>query len=296
MPRVLIAGCGYLGQAVAELFVAGDWEVEGWTMSPDSAHQLSNKPYPVHAIDISQAGQVRAREGNFDAVIHCASTRGGDVDSYRRVYLDGAGNLLQRFGGSQILFTSSTSVYAQNDGAWVTEESTARPKHESGTILRNAEDLVLASRGIVVRLGGIYGPGRSALLRKFLSGNAVLGPENDRFVNQIHRDDAADAIHFVLTRKASACEIYNVVDDQPILLSKCYRWLAAKLNRPSPATGRSTRLREATARQASRRKRGDSNKRVSNAKLRAIGWSPRYPSFAEAMEKSVLLSLDHGDV
>ena len=295
MPRVLIAGCGYLGQAVAELFIAAGWEVEGWTKSADSARPLSTKPYPVHAIDISHADQVRAREGNFDAVIHCASTRGGDVDLYRHVYLDGARNLLERFGGSQILFTSSTSVYAQNDGDWVTEESPARPKHETGTILRKAEDLVLASRGIVVRLGGIYGPGRSALLRKFLSGNAVLGPENDRFVNQIHRDDAAAAIQLLIRRQESAGEIYNVVDDQPILLSECYRWLAAKLKPSLPAAGRSTRLRDAPARQASKRKRGDSNKRVSNAKLRAIGWSPRYPSFAEGMEKSVLLSLDHGD-
>src|SRR5207249_3359064 len=130
MPRVLIAGCGYLGQAVAELFFADGWEVEGWTKSSDSAHQLSTKPYPILAVDVSQADQVRAHKGNFDAVIHCASTRGGDTDSYRRVYLDGARNLLERFGGSQILFTSSTSVYAQKSGEWVTEESSVGPMHE----------------------------------------------------------------------------------------------------------------------------------------------------------------------
>ena len=283
MSRVLIAGCGYLGQAVAELFLADNWEVEGWTMSADSAHELSTKPYPVHAVDISQEDHVRDHTGNFDAVIHCASTRGGDVNSYRRVYLDGARSLLKRFGGSQILFTSSTSVYAQNDRGWVTEKSAAQPKHETGKILREAEDLVLANRGIVVRLGGIYGPGRSALLKKFLGGDAVLDPKNDRFVNQIHRDDAAAATRSVLTRGASAGEIYNVVDDQSILLSECYRWLAAKLNRPVPTARRS----------ASRRKRGDSNKRVSNAKLQAIGWTPRYPNFAQGMEKSVLPALDH---
>ena len=165
----------------------------------------------------------------------------------------------------------------------MTEESPAEPKHETGTILRKAEDLVLANRGIVVRLGGIYGPGRSALLKKFLSGDAILDPENDRFVNQIHRDDAADAIRFVLTREASAGEIYNVVDDHPILQSECYRWLAAKLNRPFPAAGRSK----------SKRKRGDSNKRVSNAKLRAMGWTPRYPNLGEGMEKSVLPTFGH---
>jgi nucleoside-diphosphate-sugar epimerase len=283
MPRVLIAGCGYLGQAVAELFLADGWEVEGWTKSKDSARPLLTKSYPVQAVDISKGDQVRDQMGNFDAVIHCASTHGGDSDSYRRVYLDGAQNLLQRFGSSRILFTSSTSVYAQDDGDWVTEESLAEPRHEAGKILRKTEDLIFANHGTVIRLGGIYGPGRSALLKKFLSGDAVLDPENDRFVNQIHRDDAAVAIRRILARAAAAGEIYNVVDDQPILLSECYRWLAAKLNRPLPPAGKSR----------SKRKRGDSNKRVSNAKLRAIDWAPCYPDFAQGMEKSVLLTFDH---
>jgi len=278
MPRVLIAGCGYLGQAVAELLIANAWEVEGWTNSPDSTQSLSTKPYSVFAVDVSQADQVGARKGDFDTVIHCASTHGGDTDSYRRIYFDGAQNLIQRFGSSRILVTSSTSVYAQKNGEWVTEESPAEPKHESAAILREAEDLVLANRGTIIRLGGIYGPGRSALLKKFLSGDAFLDTENDRFVNQIHRDDAASAMQLLLRQEASTGGIYNVVDNEPILQSECYRWLAAKLNRPLPAVGRST----------PKRKRGDSNKRVSNAKLRAIDWTPRYPNFAEGMEKSVL--------
>jgi hypothetical protein len=70
------------------------------------------------------------------------------------------------------------------------------------------------------------------------------------------------------------------VDDQPILQSECYRWLAQRLNRPLPPIGRSMQ----------ERKRGDSNKRVSNAKLRALGWTVRYPTFAEGMENSVLSS------
>jgi nucleoside-diphosphate-sugar epimerase len=282
MARVLIAGCGYLGQAVADLFVAGGCEVEAWTKSAESAQRLSTKPYPVHSVDVSQSDQVRAQKEDFDSVIHCASTRGGDLDFYFRVYLNGAQNLLERFGGSRILFTSSTSVYAQTNGEWITEESAAVPKHETGKILREAEDLILANRGIVVRLGGIYGPGRSALLKKFLSGEAILDREKDRFVNQIHRDDAAEAIRLLLEREGSTGEIFNLVDDQPILQSECYRWLAAKLNRPLPPIGRSK----------SKRKRGESNKCVSNAKLRAIDWVPRYPSFADGMEKSILPNLD----
>lgn len=282
MPRVLIAGCGYLGRAVADLFVEKGWEVEGWTKSAESAQQLSTKPYPVLAVDLALEHRVRAQAENFDAVIHCASTRGGDVGLYRHVYLDGARRLLERFTGSRILFTSSTSVYAQTNGEWITEESDAEPKHERGKILRKAEDLVLANLGIVIRLGGIYGPGRSALLKKFLTGDAVLDLGSDRFANQIHRDDATAAIQLLLQRGESARGVYNVVDDEPILRSECYRWLATKLSRPLPPTGRST----------SKQKRGESNKRVSNAKLRAIGWVPRYPSFADGMERSVLPNLD----
>ena len=278
MRRVLIAGCGYLGQATADVFETAGWEVEGWTNSSKSARELSAKHYRVDALDISNARQVTGRTGNFDAVIHCASTRGGDVDLYRRVYLIGTRNLLDRFPEAKILFTSSTSVYAQSNGEWVTEESPAEPNQETGKILREAEQLVLARDGNVARLGGIYGPGRSFLLRRFLGNEAIVDPERDRFVNQIHRDDAAAALFLLVWRQSPGGGIYNVVDDRPILQSECYRWLAERLNRPAPPFGRS----------ASKRKRGESNKRVSNAKLRALGWVPRYSTFAKAMGKSIL--------
>ncbi len=199
---------------------------------------------------------------------------------YRKVYLDGARNLLETFSGSKLLFTSSTSVYAQRDGSWVTEESETKPMRETSRVLLETERLVLANSGVVTRLAGIYGPGRSALLNKFLKGIAINDPENDRFINQVHRDDIASALLLLLSREAEGAQIYNVVDDQPILQSECYRWLAQRLNRPLPPIGRSMQ----------ERKRGDSNKRVSNAKLRAPGWTPRYPTFAEGMEKSVLTS------
>jgi nucleoside-diphosphate-sugar epimerase len=273
--RILVAGCGYLGQAAADLFHGDGWEVEGWTKSPNELE----KPYPVIPVDISDRAQVNARPENFDFVIHATSTRGGDVDLYRRTYLEGARNLLDRFVGSTILFVSSTSVYAQRDGDWVTEDSPAEPAHERGQILRKTEKLVLANGGIVARLAGIYGPNRSALLRKFLNGEAVVN--EDRFVNQIHRDDAAAALRFLLDRQLPGDRIFNVADNEPMLLSECYRWLATKLGRDAPSqTGvRST---------SSPRKRGESNKRVSNAKLRGLGWQPQFPSFRDGMEKSVL--------
>jgi nucleoside-diphosphate-sugar epimerase len=278
MPRILIVGCGYVGQATADLFHAAGWAVEGWTQSAESAAKLAAKPYSVRPVDIANKAQVGACAGTFDAIIQCVSSGGGDADAYRQIYLNGARNLLNQFRGVRMLFTSSTSVYGQRDGPWVTEESETKPARETGRVLIQTEELVLGDGGIVARLAGIYGPGRSALLSKFLAGTGTIDPKNDRFVNQIHRDDIAAALFLLLNRPASPREIYNVVDDQPILLSECYRWLAEKLNRPVPSLGRST----------STSKRGATNKRVSNAKLRGIGWTPRYPSFAEGMEKSVL--------
>ncbi len=280
MPRVLIAGCGYVGQAAADLFHAAGWTVEGWTRSAESAARLSTKPYAVREVDISQHAQVAQHAGMFDAVIHCASSSGGDSEMYRQVYLDGARNLLEILPKSKTLFTSSTSVYAQRDGLWVTEESETKPIRETSRLLLEAERAVLGRGGTVARLAGIYGPGRSALLSKFLAETAILDPENDRFVNQVHRHDIASALFILLSRETEDAKIYNVVDDQPILQSECYHWLVQRLNRPLPPIGRSTQ----------QRKRGDSNKRVSNAQLHSLGWTPQYPTFAEAMEKSILAS------
>jgi nucleoside-diphosphate-sugar epimerase len=281
MARILIAGCGYVGEATADLFHSSGWDVEGCVHSNESAARLSVKPYSIRAIDISQRGEVAKHAGAFDAVIHCASSGGGDAGAYYKIYLNGARHLLENFPKAKILFTSSTSVYAQQDGSTVTEKSETKPQRETSRILLEAEHLILEKGGIVARLAGIYGPRRSALLKKFLNGTATIDPNNDRFVNQVHRDDIASALFLLLSREArTSAQIYNVVDDQPLLQSECYRWLAQRLNRSIPPSAKSEQPR----------KRGDTNKRVSNAKLHQLGWAPVYPTFADAMEKSVLPS------
>lgn len=281
MPRILIAGCGYVGEATADLFHSAGWNVEGWVHSKESAARLSVKPYSIRVVDVSQQGEVAKRAGAFDAVIHCASSRGGDAEAYRQIYLNGARHLLDVFSNAKILFTSSTSVYAQRDSSWVTEESETKPLRETSRILLEVEKLILEKGGIVTRLAGIYGPRRSALLSKFLNGTATIDPNNDRFVNQVHRDDIASSLFLLLKRETHApAQIYNVVDDQPLLQSECYRWLAQRLDRPLPPIRKSDLPR----------KRGDTNKRVSNAKLRGLGWAPHYRTFADAMEKSILRS------
>jgi nucleoside-diphosphate-sugar epimerase len=281
MPRILIAGCGYVGEATADLFYSNGWEVEGWVHSNESAARLSVKPYTVRVIDVSQRGDVAKRAGALDAVIHCASSGGGGVEAYREIYLKGARHLLETFPNAKTLFTSSTSVYAQRDGSMVTEESETKPLRETSRTLLEVERLILDKGGIIARLAGIYGPRRSALLSKFLNSTATIDPDHDHFVNQVHRDDIASALFLLLNRQArTSAQIYNVVDDQPLLQSECYRWLAQKLNRPLPPNRTSDYPR----------KRGDTDKRISNTKLRQLRWTPDYPTFGDAMEKSILPS------
>jgi nucleoside-diphosphate-sugar epimerase len=268
---VLIAGCGYVGAAAAKLFRNADWEVEGWTRSANSPE--------LRAVDISDRSAVAAAASSFDAVVHCASSGGGGPEGYRRVYLEGARNLIEILQPGRFLFTSSTSVYAQKDGGWVDEESAAEPTHETGKILRAAEEFVRQNDGAVARLAGIYGPGRSALLRKFLAGEARIEGDGSRILNQVHRDDAASALFLLASAPNEG--IFNVADDEPIKQREAYTWLAAKLERPLPATADTLIVR----------KRGTSSKRVSNRKLRAIGWAPRYPTFQIGMEQSVLPAL-----
>src|SRR5207253_1760686 len=104
--------------------------------------------------------------------------------------------------------------------------------------LLETEKLVLGGGGIVESMAGIYGPGRSAVLTKFLAGEASVDPENDRFINQVHRDDIAAALFLLLDRHSSPRQIYNVVDDQPILQSECYRSLVGRRPLCGPSVSR----------------------------------------------------------
>ena len=270
--RVLVAGCGYLGRALARQLQAQGWQVTAITRSLPSAQALQGELFGVLACDIGDRPALAAL-GAFDAVIHCASSGRGDAEVYREVYLEGARNLIAALHPARFIFTGSTSVYAQTDGAVVSEGSPAQPGRETGRILRAAEDLVLAAGGTVARLAGIYGADRWVLLRKFLAGEAVIEDDGLRWLNQIHRADAASALGFLL-EPAIPAGIYNVSDGTPVTQREVYAAFGEHFRRPLPPNG----PREV------HRKRGWTHKQVSNAKLRALGWTPLYPSFREALK------------
>lgn len=271
--RAVIAGCGFVGLATARALHRAGWEVLGCTHSEDSARALAAEPFSVRAADLTDPAALGALHDwrECDVVIHCASSGRGGADAYRSVYLQGTRNLLEALAPRALLFTSSTSVYAQNTGEWVTEESLAEPDRETGRILRETEELVLAHGGCIARLAGIYGPARSVLLRKFFSGEAVIEGDGGRWINQVHRDDIATALSLLV--EAGATGVFNVTDDMPLTQREIYEWLAARFERPLPPSGPVD----------TNRKRGVTSKRVSNARLRALGWTPKYPSFRDAV-------------
>ena len=274
MPSTLIAGAGYVGEPLADALHAAGHEVTALTGSAETSSTLAARaPYPAHACDLSDAASISALTGDFDHIVHCASSGRGGADAYRRVYRDGARHLLDRFPSARLLFTSSTSVYPQTAGETVTEESDATPDRETGQILRETEDIVTEAGGTVARLAGIYGPGRSFLTKRYLQGESTidgLTPDADgRIINQVHRADIVSAIIFLLKTPGT----FNVCDSSPVRQRAIYESLAAHFEKPIPPV---------TPPDTSR-KRGWTDKAVSNAKLLSLGWKPRYPDFESAL-------------
>lgn len=286
--RVLIVGCGFVGARTADLLHAAGHEVVGVTHSSTSAERLIHKPWRVMACDVSDAASVASlrtqcegiAEGAApawvpEAFIHCASSSKGGPEMYQAVYVDGMGHLLATFPGAFPLYTGSTSVYPQTDGSEVDETSPADPGKETGRLLLAAERLALENGGAVARLAGIYGPGRSFVLKNLLEGKSGIevneGAPDGRLLNQIHADDAAAALVHIVTQKLSG--IYNVVDDARLTQRECLEKLAPLFNLQVPAE---------KAPDPSR-KRGWTHKHVSNARLRATGWAPQYADYFTAL-------------
>jgi nucleoside-diphosphate-sugar epimerase len=290
--RCLVAGCGYVGAALAAQLRDAGHDVFGLKRQPAG---LPDGVTPVLA-DLADARSLAAAlariDGVLDIVVYAAAADRGDDDAYRRAYVDGLRNVVGALHAraakpAAVLFTSSTAVYAQDDGSWVDESATTAPHDFRGLRMLEAE-AVLATSGFPaasLRLGGIYGPGRTRLVESVRSGRATIRPGPPRFGNRIHRDDAAGALAHLAARALAgrALEpLYLGVDDEPSDEAVVLCWIASQLGVAEPPV----RAGEPAAGLRSG-DRPSSNKRCSNARLRATGYRFRFPTFREGYAAAI---------
>ncbi len=278
--RVLIVGCGYVGLPLGKELARLGHEVSGLRRSAlAEAEMKAAGIMPLHA-DITQPETLTKLPRDFDWVVNCTASGGGGGDDYRRIYYEGNRNLVAWLVDSppkKFVYTSSTSVYGQNDGALVTEKEATEPDAPTSKVLVETEKFLLAAvaehkfPAVILRVAGIYGPGRGHSFKAFLRGEARIEGDGARWLNMIHRDDLIGVI-IALLHDAQPGEIFNVADNAPVSQLKFFEWLAAELKRPIPPT--------VPADAEVWRKRGMTNKRVSNAKLCAtLKYQFQFPDF-----------------
>jgi nucleoside-diphosphate-sugar epimerase len=273
MSNILIAGCGYVGSALARARVARGDAVFGLRRNP------VDLPTGVTAIaaDLAVPRTLAELPPGLDVVVYAASPGGRDDAFYRTTYVEGLRNLLaalkqQGQEPRRTIFVSSTAVYGQTRGEWVDETSETRPPHFSGQRLLEAETLLRESGlpGVVLRLGGIYGPRRTRLIDEVRQGRAAVSGNGPNYTNRIHRDDCVGALDHLI-ELADPADCYLGVDCEPEDEAVVMRWLAGVLGAAPP--------REAGADQ--RRARRSGNKRCRNTRLVASGYSFRYPGYRD---------------
>lgn len=268
--HLLIAGHGYLGQELHRQANQAGWQVTALSQSG------VGNALPCDLTNREAVLELAEQIPPISAIALTASSGRGGPEAYRAVFVNGSRFLLEAFPDAHFLFVSSTSVYHQCDGSTVTENSLTKPERETSQILLEAEELTVNGGGTVARLAGIYGPGRSVILKRFMEGRALIEEDGRRLLNQIHRDDAASAaLHLLEPHSASQGEVYNVCDSSPLHQGDCYCALAQLFEMDIPPSGP----------RPENRKRAWTHKRVDNGKLCSTGWAPRYPSFMDAVEE-----------
>ena len=274
MAQVVIAGCGYVGNALARLLLAEGHEVFGIRRDPT---KLAKGVKAIRG-DLADPRSFGPAPQRVEYVVFAVAADECSEQAYRRAYLDGLAGLLEWLANEgqrpkRIVMTSSTSVYGQRRGEHIDEESPTHPTQFRGETLLASERLLAASgmSTVVVRLGGIYGPERESLLDRAVAGELRIRPV-EHFTNRIHRDDAAGLVRHLLFHPDPA-PLYLGVDNEPAEESQLHAFVAKELGLPEPP------LEEKEG--AGRRRQGVGSKRCSNRRARESGYKFRYPTFKE---------------
>lgn len=283
--RLVVFGCGYVGAAVARWGDAAGLQVTALTRNPATALLL--REVGLHTVVADLAGTTWHEEipGAPEFVVDCVSSGGGGIEAYRHSYLGGMESILAwarakgRIG--TLVYTSSTSVYPQGEGARIDESSAATARSDRAQVLLDTEARLQAAtdaaeRRFILRLAGIYGPGRHHLLEQVRAGE--VSGRGEHHLNLAHRDDIVEAVAACFVAPAAVADgVFNVADDGPATKAEVVEWLATALGVPPPPF---------TGEPAAGRGMATPDRLILNAKARAqLGWRPRYPTFREGYAK-----------
>ncbi len=229
--RVLILGCGYVGSALARRLVHDGHDVVATTTTETRTREIAGFGATPHVLSLHETERLHDALADREVVFLCTAP-GRTGQSYRELYAEGARRLLAACRDSAVrrtVYTSSTRVYAQDDGSWVDEDSATHPPDEDGQSLVTAERTLLDGPRLglmppdfavmVLRLAGIHGPGRE-LARRIHPAAGTSRSDGDVFVNLIHRDDIVEA----MTKLLAICYqgVMNVCDGYPVLRRELY--------------------------------------------------------------------------
>ncbi len=295
--RTLIVGCGYVGTALGAQLASAGHGVYGLRRSPAAADELSRTGIQPLTGDASCAADLARLPGAFDWVVNVVGASGSEEGDYRRAYVDTTKCLVEWLASHpprKYVYTSSTAVYGQEDGAVVEETSPTQPKSPTGRVLVEVEQLLsvaASTRGlpaVTLRVAGIYGPGRTYWLKQFLGDKARLEGRGERIMNMIHRDDVVGCVCAALEQGRGG-EVYNAVDDEPVSQWDYFQWLATALGKPW--------LPSAVCGEPPRSRTRGGNKRVSNRKLKVeLGYRFKYSTFREGYTAEIARLRAAGDL
>jgi nucleoside-diphosphate-sugar epimerase len=268
--NIAIISAGYIGNDVAVLWTKKGHNVTITTRNMDKLADLSRLAQKCVMLKDNDLGELYPLILNNDVILVTISS---DVpDEFEETYLETANAIrriaLDRTPPRRLIYTSSTMVYGDHRGLWVDEKSKLKNKTEQGQIMIETEHAFLSLeelgwRVCILRLAEIYGPWRELSQRlRSLQGQTLPG-SGKNFSNMLHRADATAAIDFALKRRLAG--IYNVADDDHPTRQDLYEQIAQKLGLPVIQWDQKTGSW-----------RGG-NKRISNHKIKAKGFTFRHP-------------------
>jgi nucleoside-diphosphate-sugar epimerase len=237
----LIFGCGYLGERVARLWQNAGYELVVVTRYGERAAAFQNTGFRAIVADVTQPNMLKKLPAAETVLFAVGFDRlaGGTIEE---VYAGGVKNVLSALPSDvrRFIYISTTGVYGSAGGGWVDEDTPPDPQRDGGRASLAAEQVLagspFASRGIVLRLSGIYGPGRIPFLDTLRAGEPIPAASTGH-LNLIHVNDAAAVVAAAdVAEDQLNCKrrIYCVSDGHPVERGEYYREVARLIGAPPP--------------------------------------------------------------